>query len=483
MVIGTTAACFYSLTGLALGHYDAKAHLVVARRVFDSLTPGWTQLGAVWLPLPHVLNALPVQFDPFYRTGFSAIALSVAGFTAGVVGLARIAYQLSGRRSAAVAAAAVFALNPSVLYLQATPMTEALLYGFLALGVTFTIDAIRGRRTWPAGLTLAAVCLTRYEAWPAATALLALATVILALRRGPRTAASTVGRIAVWPALAVTAFIVHGRLATGVWFVSSGFFIAENPALGRAWASLKEVLDGSLLVAGPLTVALGIAGSMLAAVRACTSRARLMGTLPLSFLAAALLPWYAFLQGHPFRVRFMVVLVLALAAGAGLTVAAVPRRLRWVATATIVLIALWETPPLSKPATVWEAEWDRPRSMERQHVMMCLDVGFQRHDRILGSMASLAPFIQELSHAGFRVTDFVHEGTGPYWQAAFEAPRVHVDWMLLDEGEPVGDVLTQRLHAQPSFGEGFDRVCEGGGLALYRRRSPNFQQPVLHAAR
>ena len=41
---------------LVLSHYDAKAHLVVARRVIDNLTPGWQQIGAVWLPLPHLLQ-------------------------------------------------------------------------------------------------------------------------------------------------------------------------------------------------------------------------------------------------------------------------------------------------------------------------------------------------------------------------------------------------------------------------------------------
>src|SRR5205085_1906810 len=50
-------------SGANLLHFDAKAHLVVARRTIDSLTPGWTQLGAVWLPLPHVLNALLAQND------------------------------------------------------------------------------------------------------------------------------------------------------------------------------------------------------------------------------------------------------------------------------------------------------------------------------------------------------------------------------------------------------------------------------------
>jgi hypothetical protein len=42
---GTWAAAYYSRLGLALAHYDARAHLVVARRILDSLCPGWQQIG------------------------------------------------------------------------------------------------------------------------------------------------------------------------------------------------------------------------------------------------------------------------------------------------------------------------------------------------------------------------------------------------------------------------------------------------------
>ena len=41
--------------GTLLLYGDAVAHLHIARRVFDSLTPGFRQLGSVWLPLPHIL--------------------------------------------------------------------------------------------------------------------------------------------------------------------------------------------------------------------------------------------------------------------------------------------------------------------------------------------------------------------------------------------------------------------------------------------
>ena len=74
-VLGSIAALHYYRLGLTLSHYDARGHLVVARRIFDSITPGWQQIGAVWLPLPHLLNALPVQIDVFYHTGLSGVAI------------------------------------------------------------------------------------------------------------------------------------------------------------------------------------------------------------------------------------------------------------------------------------------------------------------------------------------------------------------------------------------------------------------------
>ena len=78
LLIGTAAAIFYYQRGLTLSHYDAKAHLVVARRVLDSLTPEYSQIGAVWLPLPHLLNLLPVQIDVLLSHRRLGVAISIA---------------------------------------------------------------------------------------------------------------------------------------------------------------------------------------------------------------------------------------------------------------------------------------------------------------------------------------------------------------------------------------------------------------------
>src|SRR3954453_7467129 len=142
-LVGTVAALVYARAGLTLSHYDARGHLVVARRIFDSLTPGWQQIGAVWLPFPHLLNAIPVQVDAWYRSGASAVAFSIASFAIAVGSIAWIVQRLTGSSRAGVAGAAVFALNPNVLYLQSTPMTDPLLLASTTFAVAMLMASVR----------------------------------------------------------------------------------------------------------------------------------------------------------------------------------------------------------------------------------------------------------------------------------------------------------------------------------------------------
>src|SRR5436190_13068939 len=134
------AAWHVAAAGLTLSHYDARAHLVVARRVADSLTPGWRQLGAVWLPLPHLFNVIPIQWDWAYRTGAVAVAISGVVLSAGLALLAVRLYMRTRSAAIAIATPALVLLNPNLLYLAATPMTEPMLIG-LALASLAACDA------------------------------------------------------------------------------------------------------------------------------------------------------------------------------------------------------------------------------------------------------------------------------------------------------------------------------------------------------
>jgi hypothetical protein len=78
--------------------------------------------------------------------------------------------------------------------------------------------------------------------------------------------------------------------------------------------------------------------------------------------------------------------------------------------------------------------------------------------------------MQELSAEGFGIADFINEGNGSIWDAAMETgPAPHAGWMLVEERAEGGDVLAQRIRADAAFARGMTRVCEGGGVALYRR--------------
>ena len=475
-LIGLAAALYYASIDLTLSHYDARGHLVVARRVIDSLTPGWQQIGAVWLPLPHLLNLLPVQVDALYRTGASGVAISIASAALAAYALAALVMRHTGSAAGAFAAVTLLALNPNTLYLQSTPMTEPLLLGLLllsVLGVTTWLESqgepAKAERR--AGVLLFLACWTRYEAWPVTGALLGLA-LIARLRRGERAtpASAAVARLAAYPAAAAALFVINSRITVGEWFVSSGFFVPENPALGRPFVAAQQVLGGAVTIAGAPLVVAGLVSAVAIGIVAFVKPARASMLPLLAPIAAAALPWYAFLQGHPYRVRYMVVHVASMALVSGAAIGLLRRRQVAVAAAALLVLgSLAVRAPLDRTAAmVREAQWDRPNAAARGAVTTYLRARWDG-EPIMASMGSLGHYMQELSHAGIHIGDFLHEGNGDLWKAALPRPAAHVEWMLIEERAEGGDMLAARARTDPAFLRGFSRVAAGGGVALYHR--------------
>jgi hypothetical protein len=470
LIVGVAAAWLYFRLGLTLTHYDAKAHLVVARRILDSRTPGWLQVGAVWLPLPHLLNALPVQIGWFYRTGLSGVAISVAAFVLMVYAAARLVFDVTGSRTGTMATAVALLANPNLLYLQATPMTESLLVGLSALAVLLTYEWARtggSRHPHAAGWTFVAVCLTRYEGWLVTGAAIIAATFALWRAGFPpafvwRRAAS----LAAYPALAILAFAVHSRVTIGEWIVTGGFFVADNVAIGSPRKAIGQILWGARMLGGYAVMVAGLASATILMVRAVRSRVEGPLLIVLALAACAGLPFYAFFEGHPFRIRYMTPLVAAVAVFAGIGIGFLRRGQLAMAMALIGL-ATFEAPPLDRRSPMLlEAQWDLPNSLGRRAVTDCL-TSYYRGEPILISMGSLAHYMQELSNEGFSIRDFVHEGNHPEWDDAFKAPQGRVGWILIEEQAEGGDILLARARQDPTFLNGFERICSGGGVALH----------------
>src|SRR6202163_248844 len=117
---------------------DAVAHMNIARRVFDSQTPGLLQLGTVWLPLPHLLTIPFIFSDAMWRSGAGGAIPSMIAYVLGVVGIFRLVRgmleaDVRTKPAAGVGPwSATFAYGaiPNLVYMQATAMTESV---YLAL--------------------------------------------------------------------------------------------------------------------------------------------------------------------------------------------------------------------------------------------------------------------------------------------------------------------------------------------------------------
>ena len=162
------AVAYFERSGSTLYFGDAEAHLNIARRILDSRTPGLSQLGTTWLPLPHLLMLPWVRNDELWKTGLAgAIPAAIAMTVAGTFLFASVRRIFSSALAAA-AATTVFLLNPNTLYLGSIPMSEpfffaalfALLYFTVRFGETRGWGALSG-----AAIAACAAALTRYEGW------------------------------------------------------------------------------------------------------------------------------------------------------------------------------------------------------------------------------------------------------------------------------------------------------------------------------
>ncbi|WP_263354982.1 glycosyltransferase family 39 protein [Acidicapsa acidisoli] len=190
--LASSVAVWWSWSHAAMLLYgDAEAHIHIARRLFDSHRPGITQLGSVWLPLPHLLLVPFISVDSWWRSGFGSMIPSAICYLLACLGLYRLMRKWVSPAAACIALA-LFAANPNLLYMQTTAMTEPLFLCELIWSVLLLVewyqslnagDGRSGRLLWAVIAVLAAAVYTRYDGWILAF-LAWLAMAVCMARRG-----------------------------------------------------------------------------------------------------------------------------------------------------------------------------------------------------------------------------------------------------------------------------------------------------------
>ena len=181
--LSIAALLFYYVKQECLLYGDAVAHINIARRVVDNRHPllSLSELGTVWLPLQHVAMLPFVWSDALWRSGIAGAIPGMVAYLLGTLGIFRL---VSSRAPgiAAYLAAAIYALNPNLLYLQTTAMNEPIFLAFFVWALVYLDEFWRGcfpgsaphispsrmgpnRSLEACGICLAAGACTRYDGW------------------------------------------------------------------------------------------------------------------------------------------------------------------------------------------------------------------------------------------------------------------------------------------------------------------------------
>ncbi|TLX81638.1 MAG: hypothetical protein E6L04_11135, partial [Thaumarchaeota archaeon] len=212
---------------------DAVSHLVIARRVIDSLTPGIAQFGSVWLPMTHLMLLPFTMSNYLFQTGLAGTIVSGISTAVAAVFLSRIVKLHFSSNYAGYLAASLFLMNTSVIYMSLVPMMEAPFMMFFMMasyyGLKWCSLHNAGNDIWlqyrsllKCAIAISAATLTRYEAWFFPIGLVMMILIVLLL-----------GKKELWKRK-IEAFVFiavpYSLLGIIVWTIYNGL-IFRNPVL------------------------------------------------------------------------------------------------------------------------------------------------------------------------------------------------------------------------------------------------------------
>jgi hypothetical protein len=472
--ISFAAAWWFLARGYVLYYGDAEAHLNIARRILDSRTPGPEQIGTVWLPLPHVLMLPLVMRNDWWRSGVAGVFPSAVCFVLAGAFLFAAARRVYGSGAAGVTAALLFALNPNMLYLQSTPMTESLFAACLAALLWATLwfresqAHARESQAWPALLAAAAAAncaaLTRYEGW----FVIPFAFLYILLVARNKWNALLFGALA---SLGPLAWLAHNRFYYGnaLEFYNGPYSAAAIYQRGLAqgmppypgyhdWIAALHYYSAAVWLAlGWPVLAMGTGGALVAIWK------RVWWPLVLLVLAPAFYVWSIHSSGTPVNVpdlwphswyntRYAMAVLPLVALAGGALVTLLPLRLRMAGVLLLVgvPVAVWSL--AGNPPITWkESEMNSAaRRAWTQEASGFLATHYRRGSGIIFPFGDLTAVLRE---AGIPLKEGLHEGNGAAWLAAVARPDLflHEEWALAFSGDEVSAALQRASQRGPHY--------------------------------
>ena len=479
----TASLLYCGRANMLLLYGDAVAHLAIARRVFDSLTPGITQLGSVWLPLPHLLDLPFVQRTTWWQSGVAGSLPSMFSYAAACAGIYRLARRWMSTALAGLILVA-FALNPGLLYMSVTAMTEPLFLALMIWAVVHLTEfeaTVRrkenpeARHAWiKLTLVLVAAVYTRYDGWVLGS-LAWLLGFAWALRHHWLHDAKN-ARTFVLCSMLLGAAPLGWMLYNWKYFGDPLDFL-RGPYSARAiaarttkpgslpypgwhnlwWAFLYYVKSAKLGAApmrcGRWLLLMAFAGSAYA-IKQYGSRvvpALALFWLPIPFYTWAVaygsVPIFfpAWFPHSYYNTRYGMELLPAFALFPGLAVAAVVRKWPqwrtagiWVSAIVIVAANFWLLRAV--PLVVQEAKANSATRIPFERALAAHLILLPPDTMLLMYTSAHVGALEEI---GFPLRHTINEGNYERWQAALKNPAAAAPYIIAIDGDPVAAAIAQ----------------------------------------
>lgn len=493
--VASAWTAYFNHTILLYG--DAHSHLLIARRVIDGVSPGLAQLGDVWLPLPHVIMLPFVWSDFLWRTGLAGTLSSMPCYVVAALYVYLTARRLTHSGFASFAGALVFVLNPNILYLQATPLSEPALFATLVAASYYFVAWAQDDRL--RDLVLAALAtflatLARYDGWALYLALLALLVIVCWRKRYPK--AQTYAYLIVYGTLGgigIVLWFIWNQLIFGspLAFLSGSYssqaqtktFIAGGYAntYHSLWQSVRTYSIATAESIGPLVFALGIVAIVVFLSQRRFSADALAACsllVPFAFYVVAFYlgqdVMYIPHANHPPYFFYNARFGAEMAAPAAVFLATLAEEVTWwlplawlgqLAQFALVAVLLAQSAIIS---------WGGVISLQDGQIGASCYVGHpivaylaQHYD---GGRVLIDEYHSQidLSSAGIAFGREIYEGDAAIWTAALHDPSAYVEWIITVPNDQISQHVNMR---SPSFVREFTFVAQDSptGAKLWHR--------------
>jgi hypothetical protein len=488
----------------ALAYPDAVSHLLIARRVLFASTPGLAQLGAVWLPLPHLLSLPFVWVTAWYYSGFAGSVVSMAAYVVSVRYAYLITRDITGSRTCAVIATVFFGANPNVLYLQSTGMSELLMIATIAASAYYLLRWTQTRRYTQLGAAAIAglaASLTRYEGW--VYCLVATAVVLYVAWMRPaggkpslRSRYRSMEAHVIYFTLIALSGIVGWVIWNAVIFGDPLYFQTGPFAKPSLWVSSSDPDIGHFLISAKtylyaMVDNAGVPALLLAAlgVLVYLGRNRLRAeSLPVLTLLV-FVPFYVYavysgqrpldvmqVQGNLYNVRFGIIMVLPVAVFIGYLsreMASIGQRwLRYAGLAAAVMAGIVCSVLIVRGGidTYIEAETFQHSPIQKAETA----AGFWLRSHYTSGKVLMESFGNETVTYASRLPlgNVIYEGSFRQWQPALAAPLAqHIRWIFMRDIPGSQDEVYTALHGSAQLA-GYRLVYARSGELIYELGSP-----------